>query len=66
MRWPDAVALLAVASVVCWIVIAGVFLGVTIDTSTVAEDEDLKELQDFAPAAGPGIEAETGDPPQQP
>ena len=53
MTWPVAVALLAVASVVCWLVIASVFLGVAFDADTVADDRDLKELLEFAPAAGP-------------
>ena len=57
MTWPDAVALLAIASVVCWIVIASVFLGVTFDPNTVAEDRDIKDLLEFAPAAGPEPEA---------
>jgi hypothetical protein len=52
MTWPDAVALLAVASVVCWVAIASVFLGVSFDTNTVADDRDLQEILEFAPAAG--------------
>lgn len=53
MTWPDAVALLAIASVVCWIVIASVFLGITLDTNTVADERDIQDMLEFAPAAGP-------------
>ncbi len=53
MTWPDAVALLAIMSVVCWIVIASLFIGFgSPDGDTIASDRDLREILEFAPAAG--------------
>ena len=54
MRWPDAVALLAIVSVLCWLVIAGLFLGFDPgDPDNIATDKEFEELIEFAPAAGP-------------
>lgn len=53
MRWPDAVALLTVFSVVCWILIASLFIGFDPQGGMVANDKEIRDLMDFAPAAGP-------------
>ena len=52
MTWPDAVALLAVVSVVCWIVIASLFIGFDPQGGMMAHDKEIRELMEFAPAAG--------------
>ena len=52
MTWPDAVALLAVASVICWIVIASLFIGFDPRGGMMANDKEIRDLMDFAPAAG--------------
>lgn len=52
MTWPDAVALLAVVSVICWIVIASLFIGFDPQGGMMANDKEIRELMEFAPAAG--------------
>lgn len=52
MTWPDAVALLTVFSVVCWILIASLFIGFDPQGDMLANDKEIRDLIDFATAAG--------------
>ncbi len=54
MSWPDTVAMLAVLCSLFWVLLAGLYLGFSPgDPDFIADDKDVRELQDFAPAAGP-------------
>lgn len=53
MTWPDAVALLTVFSVVCWILIASLFIGFDPQGDMIANDKEIRDLIDFSTAAGP-------------
>ncbi len=52
MTWPDAVALLTVFSVVCWILIASLFIGFDPQGDMLANDKEIRDLIDFATAGG--------------
>jgi hypothetical protein len=51
-----AFALITILCAGFWVMIGSVFSGGMINADTVAEDRDLKELLEFAPAAGPSQE----------
>ncbi|MDA0342522.1 MAG: hypothetical protein O3B74_13095 [Proteobacteria bacterium] len=51
-----AFALITILCAGFWVMVGSVFSGGVINTNTVAEDRELKELLEFAPAAGPSQE----------
>ena len=53
MARPKVITLIAIASEILWLMIAGVYLEVRGDGDTVADDRDLKNILDFTPVAGP-------------
>ena len=60
MDWPNAIVVIALASIACWLVVAGLLIGVTGDGSGVLlGPQDI----DMAPASGPEGEVGPDNPP---